>query len=83
MCLEQANTLRSNPDRLPALSERENQKSHVPWACNLFMKSIGLPAALCYRMEHIRIFTRKIFAGIVKSVKSALFNTLVEIKGLS
>jgi hypothetical protein len=45
ICLEQANTLRSSPDRRPPLSERESQNNHVPWASNLSMKFIVLLAA--------------------------------------
>ena len=46
ICLEQANTLRSSPDRRPPLSERESQNNHVPWASNLSMKFIVFLAAL-------------------------------------
>jgi hypothetical protein len=45
ICLEQANTLRSSPDRRPPLSERESQNNHVPWASNLSMKFIVFLAA--------------------------------------
>ena len=46
ICLVQANTLRSIPDRLPPLSEGESRKNHVPCASNLSIKFIVFLASL-------------------------------------